>query len=106
MADPGGRRLSVVEFLGLGFVLMPLHTYPTVFSVRIVNKIHIVNVVCRLQLKYMHVTQSKFKTTDSTKVSNGGALLASGPGSAFVSNKGSVKDVFLNQAILILIQLL
>ena len=43
----GGRGPGAVEFLGLGFVLMPLHIYPIyVFVVRIMNNIHIVNIVC------------------------------------------------------------
>ena len=43
------RGPGAVEFLGLGL-------YPT-----LVKKIHIVNIVCRLQLKYMRVTQKTFK---------------------------------------------
>ena len=50
MADPGiskrggGRGPGAVEFLGLGFVLMPLHTY-SVFVARVGNKIHYVNII-------------------------------------------------------------
>ena len=49
VADPGiskrgGRGPGAVEFLGLGLVLMPLHTY-SVFVARVVNKIHYVNIV-------------------------------------------------------------
>ena len=39
---------------------------------RIGNKIHIVNIVCGLQLKYMRVTLSKFRKTNSKRVSNRG----------------------------------
>ena len=47
ISKPGGRGPGAVEFLGLGFVLMPLHIYPIyVFVVRIMNNIHIVNIVC------------------------------------------------------------
>ena len=51
MVDPGilklgGCGLSAVEFLGRGFVLMPLNSHiPYVFVAKIVNKIHIVNIV-------------------------------------------------------------
>ena len=52
MVDPGISKLgggcgpSAVEFLGLGFVLMPLDSHITyVFVARIVNKIHIVNIL-------------------------------------------------------------
>ena len=42
----GGCGLSAVEFLGRGFVLMPLNSHiPYVFVAKIVNKIHIVNIV-------------------------------------------------------------
>ena len=48
MADPGiskrGRCPGAVELLGIGFVLMPLHTY-SVFVARVVNKIHNINTV-------------------------------------------------------------
>ena len=37
----GGRGPGAVEFLGLVFVLIPY-----VFIVRVVNNIHIVNIVC------------------------------------------------------------
>ena len=39
---------------------------------RIGNKIHIVKIVCGLQLKYMRVTLSKFRKTNSKRVSNRG----------------------------------
>ena len=48
VADPGiskrGGGAVPARFLGLGFVLMPLHTYH-VFVARVMNKIHNVNIV-------------------------------------------------------------
>ena len=42
-----GRSPGAVEFLGIGFVLTPLHTYPIyVFVARVVNKIDNVDIVC------------------------------------------------------------
>lgn len=66
VADPGifktGVRSQRVRVLGLGFVLMLLHTYMylTFLFLRIVKK-YILNIDCRLQLNYMRVTQSKLK---------------------------------------------
>ena len=83
--DPGisklGGAVPAGKFLGLGFVLMPHHTYPTVFLVRIVNKIHIVNIVW----KYMHMlhNQNKKIKTNPQKVSNRGLCAwRAGPGFA------------------------
>ena len=42
----GGRGPGAVELLGIGFVLMPLHTYPIFWVTRVVNKIHNINIVC------------------------------------------------------------
>ena len=67
-------------FLGLGFVLMPLHNTLSVCS-REVNKIHIVNIVCWLKSTHMHVIQSKF---NPKHFSNRGARARrAGPGPAF-----------------------
>ena len=60
VADPGKFKTGgAVESYGSGVCFdAPSHiTYW--FLVRIVNKIHIVNIVCRLQLEYLCVTQTK-----------------------------------------------
>ena len=54
----GGRGPGAVEFLGLGFVFILY-----VFGARVVNKIHIVNIVYWIKSKYMRVIQSKFTKT-------------------------------------------
>ena len=59
----GGRGPGGLDFLGLGFVLMPLHTY-YVFVARVVNKIHNINTVYLLKSKNMRVIQSKFTNTN------------------------------------------
>ena len=49
------------------------------FFFRILNEIHTVNIDCRLQVKYMRVTQSKFTKTNPEKFQTevGGACPAS-----------------------------
>ena len=85
MADPGiskrgGRGPGAVEFLGLGFVLIPY-----VFVAREVNKIHNVNIVYWLKSKYMRVIQLKFTKTNPIFFSKrgGGGGGRAGPRSAF-----------------------
>ena len=73
----GGR--GAVGFLGLEFVLLPY-----VFVVRVVNKIHIVNIVFWLKSKYMRVSPLRFTKTNQKKIQTGGrAPGAPVPESAF-----------------------
>ena len=88
-ADSGGSRNfkigrrgpGAVEFLGLGFVLRPLHTYayPMFFVVREVNKIHIINIVCWLKSKYIRVIQSNFTKTTPIFFRTGGGGVPGAP---------------------------
>ena len=41
-----GRGPGAVLFCLYKFVLMPLHTYPMLFLVKVENKVHIVNIAC------------------------------------------------------------
>ena len=66
---------------------------PYVFVVRVVNKIHIVNIVCWLKSKFIYVTQSKFTKTNPF-FSNPGAC--AGPKSAFERSSNS-KHSFFNK---------
>ena len=72
MTDPGISvvSLSAVEFFGSGNCLMLLHlaTYDQCFVVRSENKIHIVNIAYRLQLKYIRVMKSDFTKTKPPKI--------------------------------------
>ena len=56
---------------GAGEVCFDAFTHTLRFlKVRLLNKIRMINIVCRLQLKYMRVTQSKFKKTITKCVLN------------------------------------
>ena len=56
----GGCSSGAVEFLGMGFCLEATSHIPYVFVVRVVNKIHVVNIVSWLKSKFMRVIQSEF----------------------------------------------
>ena len=78
------RGSSAVEFLGTGDCFDVPSNTPNIFVVRVGNKIHIVNIACWPQLKYLRVMQSKFTKTNPTNFSNGVARTrCAGPGSTF-----------------------
>ena len=54
-----GHGPGAVEFLGSGDCFDAPSHIPNVFVVRVVNKIHIVNIACWLQSKYMRVICSQ-----------------------------------------------
>ena len=78
MADPGVSKRGHGDSVG-----SPSYT-PYVFIVREENKIHSINIVRLLQLKYMHVMQSKLTNSNQIfKLKVEGGAACSGPGSAF-----------------------
>ena len=69
-----GARSRCGRILGVwGLLWCPFTHIFYVFVVRVQNEIYIVNIVCWLQLKKMHVIRSKFLKTNPNKFSNGGA---------------------------------
>ena len=58
-----------------------------ILLVKVVNKIHLENIVCWLKSNYMRVLQSKLKKTNPKDFQNRGAhAWRAGPGSAFENN--------------------
>ena len=68
-----GGAVWAVEFLGSEVCFDAPFIHTLCLVVRAENRIHIVNIVWLLQLKYMRVIQSKFTNRNPPKISNRGA---------------------------------
>ena len=70
-----GGSYGAVEFLGSRDCFdVPSHT-PYDIVGRVENKLHIVNIICWLRLKYTHIKQSKFTKTLKKKISRAPSAL-------------------------------